>query len=159
MSTSGRLITIAVSVALQDAGEATRSLEIMRGIREMAPDGYKVRGLFFSHGSKFDQNVLENGFEIRRVDPSLEGEGYLNNPWGAGIRIPAPGWNKRNIIAAIRKVTTDSSYKENAVQLGRMMSTVNGQRETANVIWKFITNQLERYQICNSLINFSNSPI
>lgn len=74
-----RLITIAVSVAFQDAGEATRSLEIMNSVRANIPDGYAIRALFFSHGSKFDKNAMDNGFEIYHVNPPLEGKGYLSD--------------------------------------------------------------------------------
>lgn len=76
MSISNKLITIVVSVVLQDAGEATRSLEIMNGLRAITPDGYTLRVIFFSHGSKFDNKVLENGFEVYPVKPDMEGNGY-----------------------------------------------------------------------------------
>ncbi|WP_283608892.1 glycosyltransferase [Faecalispora anaeroviscerum] len=76
---SDRLITIAVSVLLQDAGEATRSLELMKEVRAMTPTGYTVRGIFFTHGSKFDPVVEENGFELYHVAPAMEGQGYLND--------------------------------------------------------------------------------
>jgi hypothetical protein len=79
MSPSNNLVTVVVSVALQDAGEATRSLEIMKAVRSMAPNGYSIRGIFFSHGSKFDDKVIENGFEIYNVKPSMEGKGYLTD--------------------------------------------------------------------------------
>lgn len=79
MQTAEKQITIVISVLLQDAGEATRSLEIMKGIRETAPDGYTIRGVFFSHGSKFDEKILENGFDIQRVTPDLEGKGFRND--------------------------------------------------------------------------------
>lgn len=72
-------ITIAVSVALQDAGEATRSLELMRGIREASPAGSHVRGIFFSHGSRFEKDVLESGFEVFHAAPALPGEGFLSD--------------------------------------------------------------------------------
>jgi len=76
MHTQQKQITIAVSVALQDAGEATRSLEIMKGIRDNAPDGLTVKAIFFSHGGKFEQNVIDNGFEIQHTTPMLEGSGF-----------------------------------------------------------------------------------
>ncbi len=79
MNISNKLITIAVSAALQDAGEATRALEIMNGVRTMTPDGYEIRGVFFSHGSKFDKEVLENGFEVYHVKPDMEGKGYITD--------------------------------------------------------------------------------
>lgn len=76
---SDRLVTIAVSVLLQDAGEATRSLELMKAVRAISPSGYTVRGIFFSHGSKFDPVVEENEFELYHVEPKMEGKGYLSD--------------------------------------------------------------------------------
>lgn len=72
-------ITIIISVALQDAGEATRSLEIMKGVRAMALKDLSVRFIFFSHGSKFDKRILDNGIEIHYVKPDMEGNGYLTD--------------------------------------------------------------------------------
>lgn len=79
MATDSKQIRIAVSVALQDAGEATRSIEIMKIIRDTAPSGYSIQGIFFTHGSKFDQKVLNSGFTLQRVDPPMEGEGSLGD--------------------------------------------------------------------------------
>lgn len=78
MGSEKELVTIAVSVALQDAGEATRAVELMKAVRDCAPEGNKFRVVFFSHGSKFDPLVTESGFELIRVDPPMEGEGYLS---------------------------------------------------------------------------------
>ncbi len=74
-----RQIRIAVSAALQDAGEATRSLEILKGVRDYAPEGYSVNVRFFSHGGKFEQKVLDSGFEIYPVSPALDGVGFHND--------------------------------------------------------------------------------
>jgi hypothetical protein len=79
MDVGKKRVTIAVSVALQDAGEATRAVELMRGVKDNAPAGYALRAVFFSHGSKFDSLVEAGGFELLRVDPRLEGEGYLSD--------------------------------------------------------------------------------
>ncbi|WP_169008982.1 nucleotide disphospho-sugar-binding domain-containing protein [Faecalispora jeddahensis] len=76
---SDRLVTIAVSVLLQDAGEATRSLELMKAVRAISPSGYTMRGIFFSHGSKFDPIIEENGFELYPVEPKMEGRGFLSD--------------------------------------------------------------------------------
>lgn len=77
MNASKKRVTIAVSVALQDAGEATRAVELMRGARDNAPAGYAPRAVFLSHGSKFDSLVQSSGFDLIRVNPRLEGEGYI----------------------------------------------------------------------------------
>jgi hypothetical protein len=39
MAVGAKQLRVAFAVALQDAGEATRSLEIAKGLREYAPDG------------------------------------------------------------------------------------------------------------------------
>ena len=79
METDKRLVTLAVSVALQDAGEATRAVELIKAVRDSAPESHVVRAVFFSHGSKFDALVAESGFELLRIDPPMEGEGYLSD--------------------------------------------------------------------------------
>lgn len=77
--TNDKQITIAVSVALQDAGESTRSLEIVKGIRDYAPNGYSIKVVFLSHGGKFEQNVLDSGFQIYKSTPRLDGVGFHND--------------------------------------------------------------------------------
>lgn len=75
METNKKQIRFVISVALQDAGEATRSLEIARGLRENTPAGYELEIIFLSHGSKFESKVIENGFSVYKVQPELEGKG------------------------------------------------------------------------------------
>ena len=72
---SKRKLKIVVSVVLQDAGEATRSLEIMKGVRDRTPDNTDLDVIFLSHGSKFEQRVIDNGFQIHSVSPKLDGSG------------------------------------------------------------------------------------
>jgi UDP:flavonoid glycosyltransferase YjiC (YdhE family) len=69
-------IRLAVSAALQDAGEATRSLEIVKGLRESAPEGVSLKIVFFSHGGRFEKKAEESGFEIYQTSPRLEGVGF-----------------------------------------------------------------------------------
>jgi hypothetical protein len=75
METNIKKIRFVVSVALQDAGEATRSLEIAKGLKENTPMGYELEVIFLSHGSKFESKVIENGFLVHKVQPELEGKG------------------------------------------------------------------------------------
>lgn len=75
MDTNIKKIRLVVSVALQDAGEATRSLEIAKGLRENIPLGYELEIIFLSHGSKFESKVINNGFSVYKVQPELEGKG------------------------------------------------------------------------------------
>lgn len=69
-------IKLAVSAALQDAGEATRSLEIVKGLRNSTPEGVSLKVVFFSHGGRFEEKAAENGFEIYQSTPRLEGVGF-----------------------------------------------------------------------------------
>ena len=64
---------IAISVALQNAGQAIRALEIAKALREFAPPGHDVDITFVSHGSWFEPYVREAGFEIIRAQPQVEG--------------------------------------------------------------------------------------
>lgn len=79
MNTDIKEITIAVSAALQDAGEATRSLEIVKGIRENTPENCSIKAVFLSHGGRFEQKILDNGFAIYNSFPRLEGVGFHND--------------------------------------------------------------------------------
>ena len=69
-------IRLVVSAALQDAGEATRSLEIVKGLRESTPEGVSLKVVFLSHGGRFEEKAAENGFEIYQSSPRLEGVGF-----------------------------------------------------------------------------------
>lgn len=69
-------IRLAVSAALQDAGEATRSMEIVKGLQKTAPEGVSLKVVFFSHGGRFEKKAEESGFEIYQSSPRLEGVGF-----------------------------------------------------------------------------------
>ncbi|NRY61537.1 glycosyltransferase [Clostridium beijerinckii] len=69
-------LRIVISVALQDAGEATRSLEIAKGIRDICPSKTNLEIVFLSHGSMFEEKILRNGFGIYKCEPKLEGTGF-----------------------------------------------------------------------------------
>lgn len=69
-------VSIVIGTVFQDAGEATRALEIAKGIREYAPDaGIEPRITFLSRGSRFEQKVLDAGFEIYHAEPDMSGIG------------------------------------------------------------------------------------
>jgi len=72
-------IRIAASVCPDDAGEATRALEIMKTIRDTAPSGCAVEGIFFTHGGAFGQRAVDEGFSLQSVPPTMEGGGYLQD--------------------------------------------------------------------------------
>jgi len=79
MEKDKKQLRIAVSVILQDAGEATRSVEIMKIIRDSAPESYSVQVTFLTHGSKFEKKVTDCGFSLLKVDPPMKGDGYLED--------------------------------------------------------------------------------
>jgi UDP:flavonoid glycosyltransferase YjiC (YdhE family) len=69
-------VTIVIGTVFQDAGEATRALEIAKGIQELAPTaGIAPRIIFLSRGSRFEPKVLEAGFEIYHAEPEMSGIG------------------------------------------------------------------------------------
>jgi UDP:flavonoid glycosyltransferase YjiC (YdhE family) len=74
-----RKITIAIGTAFQDAGDATRAIEIAKGIKKYQPKDMEARIIFLSHGSKFEQKVLDLGFEIHKTEPELLGEGLYQD--------------------------------------------------------------------------------
>lgn len=76
MGSNNRKIRIAVSVTLQDAGEATRSMEIAKGLRETCPSGWEIEFIFLSYGSRFEERVIDNGFSIYPCEPKLPGIGF-----------------------------------------------------------------------------------
>ena len=64
---------IAVSVALSDAGEATRSLALARALRDRCPTGREVRITFVSNGSRFEPMIEQAGFPIVACQPRVKG--------------------------------------------------------------------------------------
>jgi len=73
-------IRIAASVCPDDAGEATRALEIMKTIRDTAPSGCAVEGIFFTHGGAFGQRAVDEGFSLQSVTPSHGRRGVPPGP-------------------------------------------------------------------------------
>jgi len=70
-----QIITIAVGTVFQDAGDATRALEIAQGIVAYQPQDVKVRIVFLSRGSRFEERAKDLGFEIFKADPPMSGVG------------------------------------------------------------------------------------
>ncbi|MFA5168347.1 MAG: nucleotide disphospho-sugar-binding domain-containing protein [Candidatus Omnitrophota bacterium] len=68
-------VTIAIGTVFQDAGDATRAIEIAKGIKEYRPSGVEARIVFLSRGSRFEQKALDAGFEIYHADPKMSGVG------------------------------------------------------------------------------------
>ncbi|MFA5109336.1 MAG: nucleotide disphospho-sugar-binding domain-containing protein [Patescibacteria group bacterium] len=72
-------LTIAISTAFQDAGDATRAIEIAKALKKYQPSDIDARIIFISHGSKFEQKVLDLGFEIHHAEPKLPGVGLYQD--------------------------------------------------------------------------------
>jgi UDP:flavonoid glycosyltransferase YjiC (YdhE family) len=75
MTAVKRQLTIVVSTIFQDAGDATRAIEIAKGIRKYSPRDFSPRIIFLSHGSRFEQRAVDNGFEIYHTEPKVDGIG------------------------------------------------------------------------------------
>lgn len=75
MNESKRTITIVVSTVFQDAGDATRAIEIAKGIKKYSPRDFDPRIIFLSHGSRFEQRAIDSGFEIYHTEPKVDGIG------------------------------------------------------------------------------------
>lgn len=72
-------ITIVISTAFQDAGDATRAIEIAKAVEKHRPANISARIVFISHGSRFEKNVQELGFEVYQANPKLPGIGLYQD--------------------------------------------------------------------------------
>lgn len=64
---------VAVSGAISDAGEATRSLALARAQRDRCPAGHGLRISFLSGGSRFESMIEQVGFTIVACQPRVAG--------------------------------------------------------------------------------------
>lgn len=71
-----RKIRIAVCSLFQDAGEATRALELAEGLTEQCPTGFCPEIIFLSHGGRFERMFAKAGFSVEPVRPRLPGLGF-----------------------------------------------------------------------------------
>ena len=76
---ANNIVTIAISTAFQDAGDATRAIEIAKGLKAFKPDNLNLRIIFISHGSKFENTVLTHGFQVHQAKPKLPGVGLYQD--------------------------------------------------------------------------------
>jgi len=72
-------LTIVISTAFQDAGDATRAIEIAKALKKYQPEGINARIVFISHSSKFERKVLDLGFELYQAEPKLPGVGLYQD--------------------------------------------------------------------------------
>lgn len=79
MIVNKKRIRIAISTVFQDAGDATRAIEIAGGLVRYAPRDIDYRIIFLSHGSRFERRVIECGFELYHVTPRVDGIGVTHD--------------------------------------------------------------------------------
>ncbi|MFA7717694.1 MAG: nucleotide disphospho-sugar-binding domain-containing protein [Candidatus Absconditabacterales bacterium] len=72
-------ITIVISTAFQDAGDATRAIEIAKALKKNQPVDIEAKIIFISHGSKFEQKVIDLGFDVYHAKPKLPGVGLYQD--------------------------------------------------------------------------------
>ena len=63
------MVHIAVSVAMSNAGEASRALAIAKGVRRLTPDGVPVHISVISQGGRFDTMATDAGFDLVACEP------------------------------------------------------------------------------------------
>ncbi len=71
-----KTITIAIATIFQNGGDATRAIEVAKIIKASQPNDCNLRIVFISRGSKFEQKVLNLGFEIYHATPKMKGMKY-----------------------------------------------------------------------------------
>ncbi len=71
-----KTITIAIATIFQNGGDATRAIEVAKIIKASQPNDCNLRIVFISRGSKFEQKVLDLGFEIYHAKPKMKGVKY-----------------------------------------------------------------------------------
>lgn len=72
-------IHLAVAVALQDAGEATRAVELARALREYRPRHADIHVTFLTHGSRFEPMVRAAGFDLAECAPRFKGRSMMHD--------------------------------------------------------------------------------
>lgn len=74
-----KTVNFVFATIFQNGGDATRAIELAKAVRDHAPEGHKARIVFLSHGSRFEQQALDEGFSIHRAEPPLGGVQYLDD--------------------------------------------------------------------------------
>lgn len=70
---------VVISCALQDAGEATRSLAIAEALRAVASPERPIDVTFLTHGSRFEGMVRDAGFRLHECAPRMEGRSVVDD--------------------------------------------------------------------------------
>ena len=89
------------------------------------------------------QTALHSGTPL--VGVALQAEQFLNlyniESHGAGIRIPMSKWKAKNIQEAVHKIMTDREFSRAAIRLKERMESMDGRKNSAEVIWKKIVEE------------------
>lgn len=72
-------IKIAISTIFQDAGDATRAIEMAKALEKYCPEDTNLHIVFISHGSRFEENVRKLGFDVYHANPTLPGVGLYQD--------------------------------------------------------------------------------
>lgn len=70
---------IVFATIFQDAGEATRALEIAKNIKKYKPEEFDIQIIFLSRGSRFEQKAIDLGFELYKAKPAMSGIGIYQD--------------------------------------------------------------------------------
>lgn len=71
-----RKVKILIATIFQNAGDATRAIEIAKILRDSAPEDVIPEITFISRGSRFEQVARDEGFQIYEASPRFEGLQY-----------------------------------------------------------------------------------
>jgi UDP:flavonoid glycosyltransferase YjiC (YdhE family) len=69
------MLKILVSTIFQDSGEATRAIEICKELEKLFTDEEDFHIIFLSRNSRFDNQIIQNGWELEYSDPRMSGVG------------------------------------------------------------------------------------
>ncbi|MFA7183657.1 MAG: nucleotide disphospho-sugar-binding domain-containing protein, partial [Victivallales bacterium] len=103
------------------------------------------------------QTAMNSGTPL--VGVAMQQEQFINlsniAARGAGIRIPLAKWNSENIREAVNKIISDKAFKQAALKLQERMKKMDGEKNSAEIIWNFAASQkvlLQSYPIENQEI-------
>jgi UDP:flavonoid glycosyltransferase YjiC (YdhE family) len=57
---------------------------------------------------------------------------------GGAVRIPKHRWKSKTINRAVKKISSDDSFRRCMLELKRDMDGMDGKKGSASVLWQFI---------------------
>ncbi|KAF2272735.1 glycosyl transferas-like protein [Westerdykella ornata] len=106
-----------------------------------APAANALADVIVIHGGQGTvQTALAAGKPVVGVALQIEQQTNLDNVMnaGAGIRIQRQNWKAKNIRNAVNTILRDPSYRLKAHALGKEMRSIDGAKNAANEMWKFV---------------------